>query len=94
MFNKTEIIDLVEQQGILPLFFNEGADISIDIMKALYAAGIRIIEYTNRGETALANFKKLKEECAVNYKDMCLGVGTIKTADAANAFINAGSDIQ
>lgn len=92
MFNKTEIIDLVEQQGILPLFFNEDADTSIDIMKALYAAGIRIIEYTNRGETALANFKKLKEECAVNYKDMCLGVGTIKTADAANAFINAGAD--
>jgi 2-dehydro-3-deoxyphosphogluconate aldolase/(4S)-4-hydroxy-2-oxoglutarate aldolase len=92
MLSHTEIKDLIEQQGVLPLFFNEDAAISIDIVKALYAAGIRIIEYTNRGETALANFKQLKEECAINYKDMCLGIGTIKTADAANAFINAGAD--
>lgn len=92
MLSHTEIKDLIEQQGVLPLFFNEDAAISIDIVKALYAAGVRIIEYTNRGETALANFKQLKEECAINYKDMCLGIGTIKTADAANAFINAGAD--
>ncbi|MGN6213152.1 bifunctional 4-hydroxy-2-oxoglutarate aldolase/2-dehydro-3-deoxy-phosphogluconate aldolase [Parafilimonas sp.] len=92
MLSHTEIKDLIEQQGILPLFFNEDAAISIDIVKALYAAGIRIIEYTNRGETALANFKQLKEECAINHKDMYLGIGTIKTADAANAFINAGAD--
>ena len=92
MLSHTEIKDLIEQQGVLPLFFNEDAAISIDIVKALYAAGIRIIEYTNRGETALANFKQLKEECAINHKDMYLGIGTIKTADAANAFINAGAD--
>lgn len=92
MLSHTEIKKLIQQQGVLPLFFHEDADISIEILKALYNAGIRVIEYTNRGDTALENFKKLKDVCAVDYKDMCLGIGTIKSADAANAFIKAGAD--
>jgi 2-dehydro-3-deoxyphosphogluconate aldolase/(4S)-4-hydroxy-2-oxoglutarate aldolase len=92
MFNHTEIKDRIHQQGLLPLYFHEDADVSIEILKALYNAGIRIIEYTNRGDNALTNFKKIKEVCAVEFKDMCLGVGTIKSTDAANAFTNAGAD--
>jgi 2-dehydro-3-deoxyphosphogluconate aldolase / (4S)-4-hydroxy-2-oxoglutarate aldolase len=92
MLNHTEIKKLIQQQGVLPLYFHEDADVSIEVLKALYAAGIRVFEYTNRGETALANFKKMKDVCATNYKDMLLGVGTIKSANAANAFIKAGAD--
>ncbi len=92
MFNQTEIKSFIQRQGLLPLYFHEDAVVSIEVLKALYAAGIRVVEYTNRGETALANFKQLKNECAVNYKDMLLGAGTIKSADAASAFIHAGAD--
>ena len=92
MLSHTEIKELIQKQGVLPLYFNEDAITSIKVLKALYEAGIRVIEYTNRGDTALANFKKLKDECAANYKDMCLGIGTIKSAAAAAAFINAGAD--
>jgi 2-dehydro-3-deoxyphosphogluconate aldolase/(4S)-4-hydroxy-2-oxoglutarate aldolase len=92
MLSHTEIKNLIQQQGILPLYFHEDADVSIEVLKALYNAGIRVIEYTNRGETALKNFKELKDACATGYKDMLLGVGTIKSASAANAFIKAGAD--
>ncbi|HYJ64614.1 MAG TPA: bifunctional 4-hydroxy-2-oxoglutarate aldolase/2-dehydro-3-deoxy-phosphogluconate aldolase [Parafilimonas sp.] len=92
MLSHTEIKELIQQQGVLPLFFHEDADVCIEVLKALYEAGIRIIEYTNRGETALKNFKALKDFCASDYKDMILAVGTVKSADAANAFINAGAD--
>ncbi|MFT4153065.1 bifunctional 4-hydroxy-2-oxoglutarate aldolase/2-dehydro-3-deoxy-phosphogluconate aldolase [Parafilimonas sp.] len=92
MLSHTEIKELIQQQSVLPLYFHEDGDISIEVLKALYSAGIRIIEYTNRGDNALANFRKLKDACAENYKDMLLGIGTIKTAEAANAFIQAGAD--
>ena len=92
MLNHTEIKNFIQQQGVLPLYFHEDADVSIEVLKALYNAGIRVIEYTNRGETALANFKKLKDVCATDYKDMLLGAGTIKSVNAASAFINAGAD--
>jgi 2-dehydro-3-deoxyphosphogluconate aldolase/(4S)-4-hydroxy-2-oxoglutarate aldolase len=92
MLNHTEIKNIIQQQGVLPLFFSEDETVSIEVLKALYEAGIRVIEYTNRGENALRNFKALKNICASDYKDMLLGVGTIKSADAARAFINAGAD--
>lgn len=92
MLSHTEIKNIIQWQGVLPLFFAEDETVSIEVLKALYEAGIRVIEYTNRGENALRNFKALKNICASDYKDMLLGVGTIKSADAANAFINAGAD--
>ena len=47
---------LIIQQGVLPLFYHADDQVSIAIVKALYNAGIRAIEYTNRGENALENF--------------------------------------
>ena len=92
MDKKAELLALIPKQGILPLFFNKDADVSISILKALYAAGIRTVEYTNRGEAALQNFGKMKAVCDTELKGMYLGIGTIKDATAAKAFIDAGAD--
>jgi 2-dehydro-3-deoxyphosphogluconate aldolase/(4S)-4-hydroxy-2-oxoglutarate aldolase len=92
MNKKEELLALIPKQGILPLFFNKDADVSINILKALYAAGIRTVEYTNRGEAALKNFGKMKEVCNAELKGMYLGIGTIKDANSAKAFIDAGAD--
>ena len=89
---KTEILKLIQQQGLLPLFFYKDAGISVEVLKALYQAGIRSVEFTNRGEAALQNFKKLREACDKELNGMYLGVGTIKNAETARAFIDAGAD--
>jgi 2-dehydro-3-deoxyphosphogluconate aldolase / (4S)-4-hydroxy-2-oxoglutarate aldolase len=92
MDKKSTILNLIPEQGVLPLFYNKDTEVSIAVLKALYAAGIRTVEYTNRGESALKNFKEMKKVCDTDLKGMYLGVGTIKNADAARAFIDAGTD--
>ncbi|MES2425389.1 MAG: bifunctional 4-hydroxy-2-oxoglutarate aldolase/2-dehydro-3-deoxy-phosphogluconate aldolase [Bacteroidota bacterium] len=92
MDKKAAILKLIPEQGILPLFFNKDADVSVDILHALYAAGIKTIEYTNRGEAALKNFTKLREVCDKELGGMYLGIGTIKDRAGAQAFIDAGAD--
>ena len=92
MSNKKTILELIPQQGILPLFFNKDVDVSIEILRALYNAGIKSVEYTNRGEAALFNFSAMKKVCEGEMKDMFLGVGTIKNAEMAQQFIDAGAD--
>lgn len=92
MYKPEEIIKQITGQGVLPLYYHADEKISVDVMKALYDAGIRSIEYTNRGETALSNFKALKKVCESELTDMILGVGTIKNGDMAQAFIDAGTD--
>jgi 2-dehydro-3-deoxyphosphogluconate aldolase/(4S)-4-hydroxy-2-oxoglutarate aldolase len=92
MENKAFITDLIVQQGILPLYFYKDTTVSIEVLRALYAAGIRTVEYTNRGEDALRNFVAMRQVCDAELKGMHLGIGTIKNADTAQAFIDAGAD--
>lgn len=92
MNKKEEIVSLIPQQGILPLYFYKDTDVSIEVLKALYAAGIRAVEYTNRGEAALANFKEMRKMCDAELKGMYLGIGTIKNGEMAQKFIDAGTD--
>ena len=92
MDKKSEILKLIPEQGVLPLFFYKDTRVSIEVLKALYSAGIRSVEYTNRGEAALTNFREMRKVCDTELKGMYLGVGTIKNAETARAFIEAGAD--
>jgi 2-dehydro-3-deoxyphosphogluconate aldolase / (4S)-4-hydroxy-2-oxoglutarate aldolase len=92
MDKKTEILKLIPEQGVLPLFFYKDADVSVEVLRALYQSGIRTVEYTNRGEAALKNFEKMRTVIDTELKGMYLGVGTIKNAQAAKDFIAAGAD--
>ena len=92
MNKKEQILQLVPQQGVLPLFFHKNANVSIEVMRALYKGGIRALEYTNRGEAAFVNFKQMKEVRDAEMPEMMLGIGTIKTGDQAASFIEAGAD--
>lgn len=87
-----QIISIVKEQGVIPLFYHDDKDESISIVDALYNAGIRIVEYTNRGRKALENFKALLSIKKTKWPELFLSAGTIKTTDAAKQFIKAGAD--
>lgn len=92
MEKKAAILELIPQQGILPLYFYKDTAVSIEVLKALYHAGIRAVEYTNRGEAALQNFIEMRKICDTELKGMYLGIGTIKNGEMAQTFIDAGTD--
>lgn len=92
MSKSTQISDAIISQGILPLYFNADESVSIEVMKSLYAAGIRALEYTNRGDAALANFTKMVAARNESMKDLLLGVGTIKNMQHATDYLKAGAD--
>ncbi len=92
MDKKATLLKLIPEQGILPLYFYKDPEVSLQVLKALYRAGIRTVEYTNRGEAALQNFKKMRELCDTELKQMYLGIGTIKNGKMAQTFIDAGAD--
>jgi 2-dehydro-3-deoxyphosphogluconate aldolase / (4S)-4-hydroxy-2-oxoglutarate aldolase len=92
MDTKSALLKLIPEQGVLPLYFYKDAGVSVEVLKALYNAGIRAVEYTNRGEAALHNFKKMRLVCNEELKGMYIGIGTIKNANMAQTFIDAGAD--
>ena len=85
-------MNIIKEQGIIPLFYHDDVNVSIAVVNALYNAGIRVVEYTNRGSKSIDNFKALIETRDKQWADLILSVGTIKNIEAANQFINAGTD--
>lgn len=92
MKNQQDILNQIQQQKMLPLWFHKDATVSIDVLKALYAAGIKAVEYTNRGAEAVENFKALRKVVNESMPGMLLGIGTVKTVEDAQKFIDAGAD--
>jgi 2-dehydro-3-deoxyphosphogluconate aldolase/(4S)-4-hydroxy-2-oxoglutarate aldolase len=92
MPDKNSALQTILDQGLLPLFYYENPEVSLAIVQTLYRAGIRTLEYTNRGPAALDNFRYLKQALSGPCPDLHLGIGTIKTAAEAESFIQAGAD--
>lgn len=92
MNDKQAILDSILSQGMLPLFYWDSPTVSVEVTRTLYKAGVRALEYTNRGAAALENFRVMKKTFAAEAPDLYLGIGTIKTAEEATAFVEAGAD--
>ena len=92
MKNIQQVTDTIIQQGILPLYFNSDETISVEVLKAIYKAGIKAVEYTHRGDTALNNFKALVQLRNLEMPDLLLGIGTIKNLNQAKEYLQAGAD--
>jgi len=91
--NKQEIIlHQLKQQKLLPLFYHDEESVCIEVVKALYNAGIRAVEFTNRGEHALHNMKSLIAARDKTMPDLFLAAGTIRTVYQAGDFLEAGAD--
>lgn len=86
------VIAAFERSKIIPVFYHDDEEVCCKVMEACYAAGIRVFEFTNRGEHARRNFATMRDRKLVDMPDMYLGIGTIKNGEDAKAFAGAGAD--
>ncbi len=91
-FAKNTILDLCRNYPIVPVFYHGDADHAKAIVKACYDGGMRVFEFTNRGEAARAVFAKLVPFVRAQCPDLALGIGTILTPASAEEFIELGAD--
>ncbi|MBS1529590.1 MAG: bifunctional 4-hydroxy-2-oxoglutarate aldolase/2-dehydro-3-deoxy-phosphogluconate aldolase [Bacteroidetes bacterium] len=90
---KQEVLDSIIKQGMLPLFFYEDAEVSLQVVRTMYRAGVRVMEYTNRAKEAFENFKILKAAVDKEMPGFYFGAGTIKTREDAIRYTDAGADL-
>ena len=92
MQHTKKVTAIIVAQGILPLYFNADETVSVEVMRTIYKAGIKALEYTNRGEAALKNFTKMVQVKNHEMPDLLLGVGTIKNMKQAEDYLAVGAD--
>ncbi|RYY98310.1 MAG: bifunctional 4-hydroxy-2-oxoglutarate aldolase/2-dehydro-3-deoxy-phosphogluconate aldolase, partial [Chitinophagaceae bacterium] len=91
MSTKEATIAGLLKQKLLPLFYHDSAERSVLVLEALYSAGIRYVEYTNRGAAAPATFGALRA-AASKLPGLQLGIGTIKNPAQAEQYLSLGAD--
>lgn len=87
-----QVTDAIVQQKMLPLYFNADETVTIEVLKAVYKAGVKAIEYTSRGDAAFSNFKQMIAVRDAEMPGLLLGIGTIKNRAQAESYVAIGAD--
>jgi len=89
---KAQVLDQINQTPFFVFFNHSDLDVCQKVTRACYDGGIRIFEFTNRGEGAHSVFSKLHPWIRSEFPDLIFGAGTIYNARDADRYINTGAD--
>ena len=88
--DQDQIVARMGESGMIPVFNHTDFEISRQVLDACYEGGVRVFEFTNRGDNALEVFELLVAHAA-QYPDLLMGIGTIFSADGAKKFFDVGA---
>ena len=89
-FSAEEIIGKMEKTGLVPVFNHDDSKTAKEVLVNAYEAGIKVFEFTNRGQNAFDVFSELVD-IASQMDDLVLGIGTIWSVEDALKFLDAGA---
>ncbi|MDR3286203.1 MAG: bifunctional 4-hydroxy-2-oxoglutarate aldolase/2-dehydro-3-deoxy-phosphogluconate aldolase [Prevotellaceae bacterium] len=91
-FNKIQVLEAMSSSGIVPVFYHSDIDVAKNVVKACYEGGIRVFEFTNRGEFAHEIFSELSKFTAKECPELILGIGSVIDAPTAAIYIQLGAN--
>jgi 2-dehydro-3-deoxyphosphogluconate aldolase/(4S)-4-hydroxy-2-oxoglutarate aldolase len=91
-FSRLEVINEILRIGVVPVFFQGYLQVAIKIVEACAAAGLRVIEFTNRGDNAYRVFSDLVLHFSTADSSLILGVGSVVDPGSGALFISSGAN--
>jgi 2-dehydro-3-deoxyphosphogluconate aldolase/(4S)-4-hydroxy-2-oxoglutarate aldolase len=89
---KLQISSQMLETGIIPVFNHHDIEVCKQVITVCHKAGIKVFEFTNRGDNAFQNFVQLRQFVTTNLRGMTLGVGSIISGKMALEYMKAGAD--
>jgi 2-dehydro-3-deoxyphosphogluconate aldolase/(4S)-4-hydroxy-2-oxoglutarate aldolase len=90
-FTRIQVATTMLETGIVPVFYHKDINVCKQVVKACYDGGIRIFEFTNRGDFAHEVFRDLNKYAAQELPEMIMGVGSIMDAGTTSLYIQLGA---
>jgi 2-dehydro-3-deoxyphosphogluconate aldolase/(4S)-4-hydroxy-2-oxoglutarate aldolase len=91
-FTRIQVALRMAEQGMIPVFFHKDAEVGKKVIEACYNGGIRLFEFTNRGDYAHVVFEQLNKFAEEQFPDMILGTGSVVDAPTAVLYVQLGSN--
>jgi 2-dehydro-3-deoxyphosphogluconate aldolase / (4S)-4-hydroxy-2-oxoglutarate aldolase len=91
-FTRIEVALKMQETGLIPVFNNADAEICKKVIQACYEGGVRVFEFTNRGDFATLVFAELNKWALKEYPEMIMGVGSVIEEGTAAMYIALGAN--
>jgi 2-dehydro-3-deoxyphosphogluconate aldolase/(4S)-4-hydroxy-2-oxoglutarate aldolase len=91
-FTRIQVVQKMAETGMVPVFYHSDLDVCKKVLEACYNGGVRVFEFTNRGDFGHELFGELNKYAAKNFPEMMLGAGTIADSGTASLYIQLGAN--
>lgn len=91
-FSRIEVALKMEETGMVPVFYSGDIQICKAVVKACYEGGVRLFEFTNRGDFASVVFGELNQWAKDECPEMIMGVGSVIDGPTAAIYIGLGAN--
>ncbi len=90
-FDKLGVMNKMVATPMVPVFYHKNAETAKAVVKACYEGGVRLFEFTNRGDFAHEVFEEVVKFAAVECPEMAVGVGSVVEPAAAALYMQLGA---
>jgi len=90
--NKLSVLNKMAAAPMVPVFYHKDAEVAKAVVKACYDGGVRLFEFTNRGDFAHEVFAEVSKFVAEECPEMALGVCSIVEPATAALYMQLGAD--
>lgn len=91
-YDKLQVIGAMVETGIVPVFYDDDAEVGMNVLRACFEGGIRVFEFANRGDFAQEVFGELVKFAAKELPGMILGIGSVVDPATAAMYIQMGAN--
>lgn len=91
-FSRIEVSLKMGDTGIIPVFYNDDLSVCKNVVKACYDGGVRVFEFTNRGDFAHQVFSELNKYAIEDLPELILGAGSIIDPATTALYIQLGAN--
>jgi 2-dehydro-3-deoxyphosphogluconate aldolase / (4S)-4-hydroxy-2-oxoglutarate aldolase len=91
-FTRIQVATKMAETGLVPVFFHKDINICKEVVSACYKGGVKVFEFTNRGDFAHETFAELNKWATAECPDLILGTGSVLDAPTAALYIQLGSN--
>jgi 2-dehydro-3-deoxyphosphogluconate aldolase/(4S)-4-hydroxy-2-oxoglutarate aldolase len=91
-FTRIDVILKMRESGIVPIFNHKDQEVCRNVIKACFNGGLRVFEFTNRGDFSHELFSELSKWAEKEVPAMVLGAGSIVDAGTTSLYIQLGAN--
>ena len=91
-YTRIQVALKMEETGMVPVFYHKDIEVCKAVVKACYDGGVRLFEFTNRGDFATLVFAELNKWAIEECPEMIMGVGSVIDDGTAARYLALGAN--